>query len=97
MNSTFVIEEQELSPELNQLFEQARSNLLWFSENAERLGVFNRYRGRFVAAASGELFVGDSRAEVEQLARGKYPAEMPHIRRIPAEKRAWIYASQCDQ
>lgn len=94
MHSQVVIEEREMPQELGQMFEQARRNLLWFDENAERLDVFNRYRGRYVAAAGGELFVGDSRVEVEQSARAKYPDEAPHIRRIPAEKRAWIYASQ---
>ncbi len=94
MYSQVVIEEREMPLELGRLFEQARRNLLWFNENAKRLDVFNRYRGRYVAAAGGELFVGDSRAEVERLARAKYPDEAPHIRRIPAEKRAWIYADQ---
>jgi hypothetical protein len=94
MRSQVVIEEREMPLELGRLFEQARRNLHWFNENAERLDVFNRYRGRYVAVAGGELFVGDSRAEVERLARAKYRDEMPHIRRIPAEKRAWIYAGQ---
>lgn len=94
MYSQVVIEEREMPPELGRMSEQARRNLLWFNENAERLDVFNRYRGRYVAVAGGELFVGDSRAEVERLARAKYPDEAPHIRRIPAEKRAWIYANQ---
>lgn len=94
MYSQVVIEEREMPLELGRLFEQARRNLLWFNENAERLDVFNHYRGRCVAVAGGELFVGDSRAEVERLARAKYPDEAPHIRRIPAEKRAWIYAGQ---
>jgi hypothetical protein len=94
MHSQVVIEEQEMPLDLGRLFEQARRNLLWFNENAERLDVFNRYRGRYVAAAGGELFVGASREEVERLARAKYPNETPHIRRIPAEKRAWIYAGQ---
>ena len=90
MYSSVVIGELELTPELGRQFEQARRNLLWFSEHAERLEVFKRYRGRFIAVAGGELFVGDSRAEAEQLARTKHPEEMPHIRRIPVEKRAWI-------
>ena len=94
MHSQVVIEEHEMPPELGRLFEQARHNLLWFSENAERLDVFNRYRGRCVAAAGGELFIGDNREAVEQLARAKYPDDTPHIRRIPAAKRAWIYANQ---
>ncbi|MBI1760801.1 MAG: hypothetical protein HYR56_05120 [Acidobacteria bacterium] len=53
MHSQVVIEEHEMPPELGRLFEQARRNLLWFSENAERLEVFNRYLGRCVAATGG--------------------------------------------
>lgn len=92
MNNGVIIEEHEMTPELARMFEQARRNLRWFSENAERLEVFKRCRGRYVAASGGELFVGDSRAEVERLAREKYPDEMPHIRYIPREKLSRIYA-----
>ena len=53
-----------MTPEMARLFEQARRNLFWFSENAERLEVFKRCRGRYVAAAGGELFVADTPEEV---------------------------------
>jgi len=92
MSKSVIIEEQEMTPELARLFEQARRNLDWFDEHAEALGVFKLYRGRFVAASGGELFVGESRAEVERLARERHPDEMPHIRYIPREKRYRIYA-----
>ena len=92
MSQGVIIEELPPDPELERLFEQGRRNLLWLSEHAEELGVFKLYRGRFVAASGGELFVGDSRAEVERLAREKHPDEMPHIRYILREKRDRIYA-----
>jgi hypothetical protein len=48
------------------------------------------YRGRYVAAAGGELFVADTPEEVERLAREKHPDEMPHVRYIFREKRSRI-------
>jgi hypothetical protein len=92
MSQSVIIKELPPDPELERLFAQALRNLLWFSEHAEELGVFKLHRGRYVAAAGGELFVGDSRAEVERLARAKHPDEMPHIRYIPREKLSRIYA-----
>lgn len=89
-----IIEEGPMPPEMARLFEQAERNLLWFSEHAQELGVFTLYRGRFIAVAGGELFVGDSRPEVERLARAKHPDEMPHIRFIPKEKLSRIYACE---
>ena len=75
------------------LFEQGRRNLFWFSENAERLGVFKIHRGRYVAAAGGELFVADTPEEVRRLAQAKHPDDLAHVRYIPREKRFRIYAS----
>ena len=87
-----IIEELPMPPEMARLFEQAERNLLWFSEHAQELGVFKLHRGRFIAVSGGELFVGDSRAEVDRLAREKHPDELPHIRFIPREKLSRIYA-----
>ena len=90
MNQKVIIEEHPLNPELARVFEQSKRNLQWFSENAEKLGVYQRYRGRYVAAAGGELFVADTPEEVERLAREKHPDDMPHVRYIPREKRSRI-------
>lgn len=92
MNQPVIIEEQEMPPELARIFEQAERNLLWFSENVEKLEVYKRHRGRYVAAAGGELFVADTPEEVRRLASEKYPDDMPHVRYIPREKRYRIYA-----
>ena len=83
-----------MTPEIARLFEQARRNLFWFSENAERLEVFKRYRGRFLAVSEGELFVADSAEEVERLALEKHPDDVPFIHYIPREKAYRIYASR---
>jgi hypothetical protein len=40
MGQQVIVEEHEMTPEMARLFEQGRRNLFWFSENAERLGVF---------------------------------------------------------
>ena len=93
MKPQVIIEEQKMTPEMTRVFEQGRRNLFWFSENAERLGVYKHHRGRDVAAAGGELFVADTPEEVERLAHEKFPDEMPHVRYIPREKRYRIYAS----
>ena len=93
MSQQVIIEEHEMTPEMARLFEQGRRNLFWFSENAERLGVFKVHRGRYVAAAGGELFVADTPEEVRRLAQEKHPDESAHVRYIPREKRYRIYAS----
>src|SRR6202040_2371372 len=82
MNQPVTIEEHEMPPDLARMFAQARRNLLWFSENAERLGVYQNCRGRYVAAVGGELFVADTPEEVERLAHDKHPDEMSHVRYI---------------
>jgi hypothetical protein len=94
MSKPLIIEELPHDPEFEHLFAQAYSNLMWFSEHAEELGVFKKHRGRYVAAAGGELFVADSREEVDRLAQKNHPDEMPHIRYIPLEKAYRIYACQ---
>jgi hypothetical protein len=94
MSKPLIIEELPHDPEFERLFAQAYRNLIWFSEHAEELGVFKKNRGRYVAAAGEELFVADSREEVERLAHEKHPDEMPHVRYILREKSYRIYANQ---
>jgi hypothetical protein len=92
MKGQVIIEEHDMPPELGRLFEQARRNLLWFNENVERLEVYKRYRGKYVAAAGGELFAADTPEELRRLTNEKYPDDMPHVRYIPREKHYRIYA-----
>ena len=54
--------------------------------------TYKRFRGRYVAAAGGELFVADTPQEVERLAREKCPDDLPHVRYTPQEKLSRIYA-----
>jgi hypothetical protein len=66
---------------------------MWFNGRAKELGVFKLFRGCYVGADGGELFVADTAEEVERLAREKYPDELPLVRYIPREKLYRIYAS----
>jgi hypothetical protein len=92
MNRQFVIEELPANPALTRVFERARRNMLWLNDHTAELEIFKLYRGRFVAVAEGELFVGDSPEEVEQLALAKHPEDVPHVRYIPRQKAYRIYA-----
>lgn len=92
MSTAVTIEELPYDAEFERLFNQAYRNLIWFSEHADELGVFKTFRGRYVASAGGELFVADSREDVDQLAHEKHPDEMPHIRYIPRKKGHRIYS-----
>ena len=94
MNQQVTIEEHPTTPQMARFFEQAERNMTWLSEHAEELEIFKRHRGRYVAAAGGELFVADTPEEVERLAREKHPDEMPHVRYIFREMRSRIYACQ---
>ena len=92
MNPQFIIEEGPPDAESTRVFELAGRNRHWFNDHAMELQVFKLYRGRYLAASKGELFVGDSREEVERLALEKHPEDVPHIRYIPKEKAYRIYA-----
>jgi hypothetical protein len=92
MNPQLIIEEGPPDPESARVFELAGRNRRWFNDHAMELQVFKLYRGRYLAASEGELFVGDSPEEVERLALEKHPEDVPHVRYIPREKAYRIYA-----
>jgi hypothetical protein len=89
-----IIEELPEDPEFTRIFERSSRNMEWFNEHAMELQVFNLYRGRYIAVSEGEIFVGDSRHEVEKLARQKHPDDVPHVQYIPLKKVYRIYAYQ---
>ncbi len=94
MSKPVIIEELPYDPELESAFAKAERNGTWFSEHAKELGVFEKYRGRYVAGAGGELFVADTPEELRCLVSDKYPDEVPHVRYILREKCDRIYANQ---
>ena len=93
-NQILTIEEAPMPPELQRQSEQFERNLDWFSAHAVELDVFNRYRGRHLAIAGGELFVGDSPEEVRQRAQQRHPDDHPFVHYILKEKAHRIYAFQ---
>lgn len=94
MSKPVTIEELPYDPEFERAFAKAERNRNWFSEHAMELEVFKKYRGRYVAAASGELFVADTAEEIDRLVRDKYPDEVPHVRYVLREKCHRIYVDQ---
>ena len=94
MSKQLMIEEGEMTPELALAFENARRNRMWFNDHVEELGVYKRYRGRYVASAGGELIVADTPEEKYRLLREQFPDEVGHVRYIQREKLDRIYASQ---
>ena len=68
-----------------------------YRRNAQWLGAhnpsfFDQFRGRYIAAASGEVFVSDDAWEAQRLALAMYPEDVPCVRYIPREKLIRIYA-----
>jgi hypothetical protein len=94
MSEPLIIEEGPMPQELAIAFEKARRNRQWFSEHIRALEIYDRYRGRYVAAAGGELFVADTPEEIDRMVREKYPDEVAHVRYIPLKKLSRIYACQ---
>jgi hypothetical protein len=94
MSNPVIIEELPYDREFERAFAKTERNRVWFIEHAKELGVFTNYRGRYVAAAGGELFAADTAEEIDRLVSDKFPDEVPHVRYIPREKCDRIYAYQ---
>lgn len=92
MSKPLIIEEEEMTPDFARAWESATGNLEWFDEHVQELEVYKRYRGKYVGAAGGELFVADTPGEIDRLIDEKYPNEQAHVRYIPREQRDRIYA-----
>jgi len=57
----------------------------WIHEHFEEL--VEKYAGKYVAVANEELIaVGESRKDVEWVARGKYPDITPSVLLVPREE-----------
>jgi hypothetical protein len=94
MSKPLIIEEEEMTPEFARAWESAKQNRMWFNDHVMELEVYERYRGKYVAAAGGELFAADTSEEIHRLLREKYPDEVAHVRYIQREKLDRIYACQ---
>jgi uncharacterized protein YlzI (FlbEa/FlbD family) len=60
-------------------------NNLWIVEHFSEM--VEKYPGKFIAVVNGKLVaIGDSRAQVEEKARGVEPGKIPSVLRIPREE-----------
>lgn len=59
-----LIQELPHDEDLKRPFERYNTNAAWFNKHGVLL--LKPYRGRFVAVSRGDVFVGDSREEVER-------------------------------
>src|SRR4051812_44856604 len=97
MHEALTIEEvtdSEVESEINRVIDLAGKNRQWFNDHAQKLNVFDRYRGRFIAVSQGELFFGDTPEEVELRAQETHPDDIPFIHYIPKKKAYRVYANQ---
>ena len=53
----------------------------WIHDHFEEL--VDKYAGKYVAVANGELFVGDSSKEAHEKAKAKHPESIPSELRVP--------------
>jgi len=66
-------------------------NAEWLSEHWMLLQD-EQYKGRWVAASEGEIFVADDRWEAERHALDKHPHDVPYTQFVQSEKYFRIYA-----
>lgn len=72
---------------------QAERNSAWLQAHAHE--IYSQHRGKFIAIAGEELFVGDTPAEAHNLAKAAHPEDQGSISRyIYPKKMARIYANQ---
>ena len=90
MIEKLTISEAPADPESVKQMARYRRNREWLG--ACSASFFEPFRGRYVAAAGGEIFVSDDAWEAQRLARAKYPEDEPFITYIPQERLARIYA-----
>ena len=90
MIEKLTITEEPGDPKFAREMAQYRRNREWLV--AHDPSFFDQFRGRYIAAAGGEVFVADDAWEAERLAKEKHPQDVPFIRHIPREKLIWIYA-----
>ncbi len=72
---------------------QAQRNSDWLQAHAHE--IYTQQRGKFIAVAGEELFVGDTPEEVHTLARAAHPEDQGSLSRyIYPKKMTRIYAHQ---
>ena len=87
-----VTDPQEIAEAQAQM-EQARRNSAWLQAHAHE--IYTQHRGKFIAVAGEELFVGDTLKEAIALAKAAHPEDKGLLSQyIYLEKMARIYGNQ---
>ncbi|MCD6256502.1 hypothetical protein J7J45_00385 [Candidatus Aerophobetes bacterium] len=63
----------------------AQADFEWMIQNYQK--IWEKYRGKYVAIVNREIFVGDSREEVKEKVKRRYPGSTPLLRYVPFKKR----------
>jgi hypothetical protein len=83
------IQELPHDENLKQRLERHNINAEWFNQYG--VPFLKAHRGKFIAVSKGTVFVGDSRAEVERLARTVQPDDEPFVKYIPPDDQICQY------
>jgi hypothetical protein len=87
-----VTDPQEIAEAQAQM-EQARRNSSWLQAHARE--IYTRYRGKFIAVAGEELFVGATPEEAIALAKATHPEDKGLLSQyIYPKKMARVYGNQ---
>ena len=87
-----VTDPQEIAEAQAQM-EQARRNSAWLHAHAHE--IYTRHRGKFIAVAGEELFVGDTLEEAIALAKASHPEDKGLLSQyIYPRKMARVYGNQ---
>lgn len=87
-----VTDPQEIAEAQAQM-EQTRRNSAWLHEHAHE--IYTRHRGKFIAIAGEELFVGDTPEEAIALAKAAHPEDKGLLSQyIYPRKMARVYGNQ---
>jgi hypothetical protein len=85
-----IIAERPADPELAQSLDKFRRNGEWLTKHGS--GLFDRYRGKYIAVSGGEVFAADDACEAERLAEAKHPDDEPFVQWVPRDRCPRIYA-----
>ena len=69
-------------------FRAYQGDVRWRSKHDAE--ICEKYKGKYIAVANQEIFVGDTPEEVFEKAQAKYPNSDPHVEYIPLKKEFWL-------
>ena len=83
-----VVRTEEVTPEELQRFQQDEEDYEWLSAHAQEIEV--HYKGKFIAVVNRQLFVGESREEVQTKAKAAFPDRDPIVEYIPWKRQVQV-------